>query len=242
MRALTRLLLPLLGLSHLAVGRLFFLAPAWAYAQMTPFGPYNAHFLADIGAFNLPLGVGLLIAAGDLRCHATLAGMAVLGDLAHVLNHLRDHDLHGPPHMTVLAPSAGGVAWERGDRTEPPAVVRTGVMPAVDFVGEFGWKPCSAAIRSSEHALTAPLRKFASKLHDRPKTFVWSSHSPYDHELPRYSGFWSPAWGVVSSKRTRYMSLANLAPDGAQGLHGCFRVDAVETPKVIHRAWWTGFP
>lgn len=103
MRPLTQLVLALLGLSHLAVGVVFFLAPAWAYAHMAHFPPYNGHFLADIGAFNLPLGAGLLIAAWDPGRHVTLVGLAALGDLAHAASHLRDHALHGPPHMTLLA-------------------------------------------------------------------------------------------------------------------------------------------
>lgn len=102
-QVLTRMVLVLLGLSHLAVAVLFFFAPAWAYAHMAHFPPYNPHFIADIGAFNLPLGAGLLLAARAPRQQRVLIGLAALGDLAHALSHLRDHALHGPPSMTLLA-------------------------------------------------------------------------------------------------------------------------------------------
>lgn len=93
----------LLGAAHLGIGVLFFCAPAWAFAHVAHFPPFNAHFLADIGAFNLPLGVGLLLAARAPRQQRTVIGLAALGDLAHALSHLRDHALHAPPAMSVLA-------------------------------------------------------------------------------------------------------------------------------------------
>ncbi|WP_412027538.1 DUF6632 domain-containing protein [Deinococcus yunweiensis] len=98
-----QLVLALLGLSHLTVAVLFFVAPVWVFENMAHFPPYNAHFLADIGAFNLPLGVGLMLAARSPRQQRTVIWLAALGNLAHAASHLRDHDLHGPPVMSALA-------------------------------------------------------------------------------------------------------------------------------------------
>lgn len=86
--------LVVLGLGHLAVAALFMFAPDWSYARIAPFAPFNGHFLADIGAFNLPLGVALLLCARAPERQRTLLGLALLGNLAHAASHLRDAGLH----------------------------------------------------------------------------------------------------------------------------------------------------
>jgi hypothetical protein len=97
----TRLTLAVLGTSHLIVSVLFFFAPAWSFEALAHFAPFNAHFIADIGAFNLPLGLGLLLASSDPQRHRTLIGLAAVGNLAHAVSHLRDWDLHLPPHLPL---------------------------------------------------------------------------------------------------------------------------------------------
>lgn len=97
----TRLTLAVLGTSHLVIGVLFFFAPAWSFETLAHFAPYNAHFLSDIGAFNLPLGLGLLLASSDPQRHRALIGLAAVGDLAHAISHLRDWHLHLPPHLPL---------------------------------------------------------------------------------------------------------------------------------------------
>lgn len=94
-------LLAALGAAQIAVSAAFFWAPAWSFEHVARFAPYNPHLLADIGAFGLPLGVGLLIAARDPRRHALIVALAALGNLAHAASHLRDLPLHLPPHMAL---------------------------------------------------------------------------------------------------------------------------------------------
>jgi hypothetical protein len=87
--------------SHLLVGLVAFFAPAWFFDYIGHFPPFNAHYIADIGAFYLPLGVGLLIAARDPQRQRAIIGLAALGNLMHSVSHLRDFHLHLPPHTTV---------------------------------------------------------------------------------------------------------------------------------------------
>jgi hypothetical protein len=100
-RVLIRLALSIIGAGHLAVFGLAFFAPAWFFATVAPFPPYNAHFLADIGVFNAPLGVGLLIAAMAPERYRLMVGLAAGANLLHAGSHLRDTHLHRPPYMTL---------------------------------------------------------------------------------------------------------------------------------------------
>lgn len=103
-----RLTLMVLGISQLIISVLFFFAPAWSFRALAPFAPYNAHFLGDIGAFILPLGLGLLLASSDPHRHRALIGLAAVGNLVHAVSHLRDWHLHLPPHL----PLAVGLSLE----------------------------------------------------------------------------------------------------------------------------------
>jgi hypothetical protein len=96
---ITKVFLLVLGICHLLVTALTFLAPTWFFAWIAPFPPFNAHFLADIGAFAAPVGLGLLIAARAPARHRDLIGLAACGDLLHACSHLRDLRLHLPPYM-----------------------------------------------------------------------------------------------------------------------------------------------
>ena len=103
MRLVIRGVLSAIGAGHLIVFALAFFTPAWFFAHIAPFPPFNGHFLADIGAFNAPLGVGLLLAAREPERYRAVIGLAALGNLLHASSHLRDMDLHLPPHMTLAA-------------------------------------------------------------------------------------------------------------------------------------------
>jgi hypothetical protein len=100
---LIRITLLLIGGSHLVTFTLAFFAPGWFFTNIAHFPPFNAHFLADIGAFNAPLGAGLLVAASNPVRHRLPIGLAALGNLLHALSHLRDWDLHMPPYMEAAA-------------------------------------------------------------------------------------------------------------------------------------------
>ena len=49
--------------------------------------PFNRHYAGDLGAFLLPLGLALLVAARQPSRHLLLVGMAAGASLLHALNH-----------------------------------------------------------------------------------------------------------------------------------------------------------
>ncbi|MEK7326969.1 MAG: hypothetical protein AAB217_17130 [Chloroflexota bacterium] len=87
------------GAINLLTGLALLFAPAWFYNALADFPPFNRHFLGDVGAFIFALGLGLLFAAREPRKHRGLIGVAALGALLHVGNHLYDDFLVG--HATA---------------------------------------------------------------------------------------------------------------------------------------------
>jgi predicted anti-sigma-YlaC factor YlaD len=78
------------GAINLLTGAALLFAPAWFYNVVADFPPFNRHFLGDAGAFIFALGLGLLFAAREPKKHRGLIGVAALGTLLHVGNHLYD--------------------------------------------------------------------------------------------------------------------------------------------------------
>jgi hypothetical protein len=73
-----------------------FFAPRSFYDRVATFPPYNVHFVHDIGAFSIGLGlvIVLVLTTAD-RWHparAALVGVGV-GSAIHVLSHVLDYDL-----------------------------------------------------------------------------------------------------------------------------------------------------
>lgn len=86
-----------LGLLTSAFGAWALVTPESFAAIIAPFAPYNAHYLRDLGAFQLGLGAGLLLAAcGGDGLLVALSGYA-LGGAAHTLSHVIDRDSGGHP-------------------------------------------------------------------------------------------------------------------------------------------------
>lgn len=87
-----------------AIGAAFFLGfGLWAFLdassffeQMAHFDPYNAHFVHDIGAFQVGIGATLAVALWR-RSDALLAALAGagIGSAFHLVAHIQDHDLGG---------------------------------------------------------------------------------------------------------------------------------------------------
>ena len=105
---------------------LFFLLPGiWAFAdpqsffdELAPFEPYNRHFIHDIGAFQIGIGVTLLLASRvkDAALVALAGGAA--GAIVHLLAHVIDQDHGGKDTdlpvfgvLAVLLIAAAVVRW-----------------------------------------------------------------------------------------------------------------------------------
>jgi hypothetical protein len=91
------------GLFNLLIGLALLFAPVWFYENIGNFPPYNRHFLGDAGAFLLPWGIGLLLAARQPAAHRSLIGLAAIAALIHALNHAYDDWLVASPLSHWLA-------------------------------------------------------------------------------------------------------------------------------------------
>lgn len=83
------------------------LAPRSFYDRLATWPPYNEHFIHDIGAFQVGLGLALLLAL--LRNDALLVALGAvgIGQGIHAVMHFTDRDLGGketdPFVMALLA-------------------------------------------------------------------------------------------------------------------------------------------
>ena len=98
------------GFVFLAFGIWAMAAPEAFFDQIALFEPFNRHFVQDIGAFQIGLGVTLVMAAfltTDALAVA-LIGTGV-GAVAHVVSHLVGIDLGGTPSFDIPALSILGI-------------------------------------------------------------------------------------------------------------------------------------
>jgi len=93
-----------IGVFYLLVGLWAFLYPASFYSLVATFQPPNLHFLHDAGAFQVGLGLALLL-PGVLGRGLRPALVAVLAaSMLHFVAHIEDMRLGGHPatDLTVL--------------------------------------------------------------------------------------------------------------------------------------------
>jgi hypothetical protein len=85
----------LAGVFHAGSGVWAFAAPRSFYHTVATFPPFNAHFLADIGAFLTGIGVVLLASLvwSDARFVVLLGG--TVAAVFHWISHVRDHEVGG---------------------------------------------------------------------------------------------------------------------------------------------------
>jgi peptidoglycan/LPS O-acetylase OafA/YrhL len=101
----------LVALIAAGIGAVFFIGPGlWAffdpqgfYDELATFEPYNEHFIHDIGAFQIGIGVALASAIWR-RNDALLAALlgAAVGSVFHTIAHFIDHDLGGKDSDVVV--------------------------------------------------------------------------------------------------------------------------------------------
>jgi peptidoglycan/LPS O-acetylase OafA/YrhL len=101
----------LVALIAAGIGAVFFIGPGlWAffdpqgfYDELATFEPYNEHFIHDIGAFQIGIGVALASAIWR-RNDALLAALlgAAVGSIFHTIAHFIDHDLGGKDSDVVV--------------------------------------------------------------------------------------------------------------------------------------------
>ncbi len=85
---LAQIVVGLAGALYLLSGAALLFAPLWFYRTIGDFGVFNQHYEGDAGAFLLPLGLGLLVAAYQPLKHPLLIWVGAVGSLVHACNHL----------------------------------------------------------------------------------------------------------------------------------------------------------
>jgi hypothetical protein len=93
-----------LGLSTTITALMMLGAPQFFFDNIGTFAPYNRHYIGDLGAFTLPLGLGMLWAARNPMQHRLMILVAVGANLMHTGNHAYDDILLGtlPSLQTVI--------------------------------------------------------------------------------------------------------------------------------------------
>ncbi|GAB3954604.1 hypothetical protein GCM10027614_61970 [Micromonospora vulcania] len=108
MRALVRTAAALLGLASTIVGGWALLAPA-AFSDWAGFPPAR-HFVHDVGAFQLGIGVTLLLATIWADALSVALAGYVVGGTAHTIVHIADQNLGGTTGQTLAIAGAVVVA------------------------------------------------------------------------------------------------------------------------------------
>ena len=101
LKALAQIVVGVAGALYVFSGAALLFAPLWFYRTIGDFGAFNQHYEGDAGAFLLPLGLGLLVAAYQPLKYPLLVWVGAVGSLAHACNHLYA-DLVGQPSLTHL--------------------------------------------------------------------------------------------------------------------------------------------
>lgn len=111
------------GAGFVTIGLWAMVDPRSFFDAVARFEPYNQHFLQDIGAFQVGLGVVLLIAGVLARADGlsvALVGVGVAAAL-HAVAHVIGRDLGGAPErdipvfaaMAVALLVAGALRWNQ---------------------------------------------------------------------------------------------------------------------------------
>lgn len=98
------------GVGFIALGVWALVDPRSFFDALATFEPYNQHFVQDIGAFQVGLGMVLLLAGVPARADGltvALVGVGV-GAALHALSHVVGYDLGGAPEREI--PSFAGIA------------------------------------------------------------------------------------------------------------------------------------
>jgi hypothetical protein len=84
---LVRFIVILNGVMGVLPGIALLFTPALFY-NVADFAPYNQHFMGDAGAFTFTIGAILLLASRNPLQYRSVIGLAAVGNLLHVANHL----------------------------------------------------------------------------------------------------------------------------------------------------------
>lgn len=92
--------------AFLVVGTWMFLWPHSFYVHVAPIGPYGRHFPHDAGAFQVGIGVALLLALVRRDALFVMLTGTAVASWIHVGSHVIDRDLGGNPARDIVLLSA----------------------------------------------------------------------------------------------------------------------------------------
>jgi hypothetical protein len=120
------------GASYLAAGAWAFVAPASFFGSVAGFPPYNQHLLHDVGAFQVGLGIILLLGAATSAALQPALLAVLAASLLHVASHVEDRALGGRPSDPLILAMlcvllVAGLVLERRAATSAPGTGRRGV-------------------------------------------------------------------------------------------------------------------
>jgi hypothetical protein len=100
---LARVVMLAVGLYYVVFGVWAMLQPSSFYGQIATFAPFNVHLLHDAGAFQIGLGLALILVV--VLPDAVLAVALAVGaaSLLHVIAHIVDINLGGQPARDIPA-------------------------------------------------------------------------------------------------------------------------------------------
>ena len=101
MDPVTRVLVAVAGLISIGVGVWAFFDPASFFATIAVFPPYNEHFLHDVGAFQVGLGLALWLALVWADALLVVLVANAVAATVHVISHGIDRGLGGHPATDI---------------------------------------------------------------------------------------------------------------------------------------------
>ena len=88
---------------YLLSGFALLFVPNWFFQTLGYFPPFSRHYAGDLGAFLLPLGVGLLWTIPEPSRHVRLIWAVASASFLHAGNHIYDALLVSSPPLGVWA-------------------------------------------------------------------------------------------------------------------------------------------
>jgi hypothetical protein len=90
------------GLFMVVAGLWAFFSPREFFNSVATWPPFNKHFIHDIGAFQIGIGLTLLLAAFRTDALFVALGGAAVGQTFHFFAHLQDKDLGGKDSDVIV--------------------------------------------------------------------------------------------------------------------------------------------
>lgn len=111
-----RFVLIVIGAYHVLQGALALIDPGTFFDQIGKYGVENDHYIGDVGAFTLAVGVALLIAVRRPAWRVPILGFMAIWYGLHALNHAFDmgearSDARGLFDTAALAFGAAVIGW-----------------------------------------------------------------------------------------------------------------------------------